>query len=218
MGNANLENQLEQIPKNAQKYIVRGDQNKRDIAPVGKVEHEFIIPLEGFGKGAAKPTAVNAGVCAGYGFSINDLGYFSFEVPRDWKEGTDIEIGIHWYIDETGAVQVQWAIIWLACAEDGTEDPTAAGATIESGDVTVPGTANLLVETDIHLPGASLSHHDVVLFQVKRIAAVGTDPTAEPVIVSLEAEYTQATPKGLEDLTAFTTTLVQDLKKQKITK
>jgi len=214
--------QVEQIQKNAKKYVIRGDQNKRDLAPVGKVEREFIIPLEGFGKGAAKPTAVIVNSCAGYGFSLNDLGYFSFEVPSDWKEDTAIEIGIHWYINEayaTGSGEVQWAIIWLACPEDGTEDPTAVGTTTLSGDINIPATANRLTEDDIHIPGTGLAHHDLVLFQVKRVALVGgSNPTAEPVIVSLEVEYTAATLKGLKDLTAFTATMAQDLKKQKIMK
>ena len=222
MANDSTLKQLEQIPAKRQKYVVKSDQIKRDLGIITKVKREFIIPLEGFGKGAAKPTETNAGVSSGYAFSINDLGYFSFEVPTDWAHGTDIEIGIHWYINEayaTGSGEVQWAVIWLACSEDATEDPTAAGANALSGDINIPATANRLVETEIDIPGASLAHHDIILFQVKRVALVGgSDPTADPVIISLEADYKVQIPKALKDLTAVTATLIQDSQKQKILK
>ena len=158
-----------------------------------RVEKEFVIPLDGFGKGAAKPAEVIVNSCLGYEFSINDLGYFSFEVPADWDSTEDIEISIHWYIDEAYALQsaeVQWAIIWVACSELGGEDPTAAGTTTLSGDVNIPATANTLIETNINIPAASLAQHDVLFLQIKRVALVGgTDPTAEPTICSLECEY-----------------------------
>lgn len=155
---------------------------------------EFIIPLSGFGTGASKPNETILGNYLGYAFSINDLGYFTCEIRPDWDGISDWEIWIHWYINEayaTNTGEVRWAVIFTATKEDGTEVVDVGSTTINGADVNIPATAKRLVETGIFIPAANIQAHDSLGFQVKRIALVGgSNPAAEPVIVSIEIEYT----------------------------
>ena len=177
--------------------VITGDLTVTDgdvlLTGTARVEKEFIIPLDGFGKGAAKPTEAVLGNYVGFAFSLNDLGYFEFEIPSDWDSTEDIEIVAHWYCNETYAAnsgEVRWAVIWTATKEDGTEAVDATTTTTPSEDVNIPATAKALTETKIAIPAASLAQHDVIGFQFKRVALDdGTDPTAEPVIISMECEY-----------------------------
>jgi len=156
-------------------------------------EVEFKIPIDGFGKGAAKPSETVLGDWVGYAFSINDLGYFSFEVPLDWDEVSDIDVALHWYIDEAYATrsgEVRFAAIATIRKEDGTEVVDSGTYSYNGSDMNIPATAKALAEYEISIPAADIALHDVIGFQIKRIALVGgTNPTAEPVIVGMEAEY-----------------------------
>jgi hypothetical protein len=157
---------------------------------------EFILPISGFGTGAAKPAETILGNYLGYAFTVNDLGYFTFEVPIDWNGTSDIEIFIHWYCNEAYALQsakVQWRLSYTATKEDGTEAVDAGSTDVDSGDISIPTLAKQLIETGLVIPAAALALHDSLGIQIKRIAASGTSPTAKPVIVSVEVEYISGT-------------------------
>jgi hypothetical protein len=166
----------------------------------GSSSTEIRIPIDGFGKGAAKPTETVLGNWFGYAFSINDLGYFSFEVPEDWDGTSDIDLALHYYIDEaysTHSGSVRFAAIRTIITEDGTETVDGSTATINGDDKTIPITAKALDEYEIEIPAATLALHDVIGFQLKRVAlSAGANPTAEPVIVGMEGEYKRAALVG----------------------
>jgi len=179
--------------------IIRGSQElsfstgSAAVAANDVVRREFIIPISGFGTGVAKPIETIVGNYVGYAFSINDIGYFVFEVPGDWDLASDMAIGIHWYCDEAYALnsgEVQWSVIFSAVNEDGGEAIDAATTPLVSGDINIPATAKHLVNTIIPIPEGSIAPHDMLGFQIKRIAIDGgTDPTAKPVVIAAECQY-----------------------------
>lgn len=120
----------------------------------------------------------------------------NFEIPYDCDVSEDIKIEIYWYIDEAYAAnsgEVQWRMQWSACPANGTEDisaPTHTG-TIDFGDQDIPATAKFLTEKSGLIPAASISDGDFVSATVDRVALDGgNNPTADPVIVQIEFEYT----------------------------
>ena len=165
------------------------------LVGTARVEKENLIPLSGNAVGGNKPTETIDTNSLGYAYGIGDIGYFGLEMPDNWDSSSDFEILIHWYSTEayaTNSGEVRWAIKWSAVKENGTETITVNNTTTNGVDVNVPATAKTLVETSIAIPAASLEAHDVILFQVTRVALVGgNDPSAAkaPVIISLEAEY-----------------------------
>jgi hypothetical protein len=178
----------------AANYTLFASDGKQTMVGTARVERDVVIPLTAFGKGVAAPATVYIGNYIGYEYTINDTAYFSTEVPYDWDSTSDLEIEIHWYIDEAYATapngEVRWNLIYTATKEDGSETVDAATATIDSGDINIPATAKRLVQTELSIPAASLQAHDVIGVQVKRIALVaGNNPTAKPTLIGAMIQY-----------------------------
>ena len=59
-----------------------------------------------------------------YEFALNDLAYFSIQVPHNYKEGTDITVHLHWTPgsrgNEEGTNKVGWKVIYSWANIDGT--------------------------------------------------------------------------------------------------
>ena len=120
----------------------------------------------------------------------------NFEIPYDCDTSADIKIEIYWYIDEayaTNSGEVQWRAQWSACPADETEAidaPTHTG-TIDFGDQDIPATAKFLTEVSGIIAAASIADADFVSMTIDRVALDGgSNPTADPVIVQIEVEYT----------------------------
>lgn len=163
-------------------------------ARVGK---ESILSVVSLAPGSSGASQTSIGNYPGWAFGINDDMLCEFEVPHDWDSSTDLEIKIYWGIDEAYAAnsgEVQWEVSWSACPSDETEaldSPTHTG-TIDYGDQNIPATAKYLTKTSAGaIAAASLSAGDLIGMTVKRIALDGgNNPTAEPVAVHIEVEYT----------------------------
>lgn len=130
----------------------------------------------------------------GYGFDIGEDGYVrAFEIPYDWDDSTDLELYIHFYVDEAYALnsgEVRWQINYTACKEDATEAVDGVSASLDTGDINIPATAKYLTEGFITLPHAQFEAHDTVFMSLTRIALTGgNNPAARPIVVSLEIEY-----------------------------
>lgn len=176
-------------------YAMFAADGELTLAGTARVEKENSIGLDGIGKGASAPTVTRLGDYYGYAFTIGDDGYASFEVPDEWDSTTAIDIAIHWYINEayaTNSGEVKWQVIYACTPENGAEAvdaPTHTG-TLTTGDVNIPATAKYLVESIVTIPAASIAAHDVIGLLVSRVAlTAGNNPTAEPVIVSMEYEF-----------------------------
>jgi len=175
-------------------YASFADDGTLTLVGTATVEKDVEIPLTAFGKGVAAPATVYIGNYIGYEYTTNDTAYFCTEVPYDWDSSSDLQIELHWYIDEAYATapngEVRWNLIYTATKEDGTEAVDAATATIDSGDINIPATAKRLVQTELAIPAAALQAHDVIGVQVKRVALVaGNNPTAKPTLIGAMIQY-----------------------------
>ena len=149
--------------------------------------------------GAAVPPLDVTGNYLGRLFDIDDLVYFDFEVPYDCDPSDDLDIEVHWFIDEAqddpgGAneEQVQWQADYTATREDGTEAVDAATTQLKSGDVAIPLVAKYLVQTAIGaLGGGTYEQDDVIGVKLSRVDIDDhDDPAGDPVALSVEIEYT----------------------------
>ena len=186
---------LTQVGAAANKMTVAAD-GEIGLEGTARVKREFTIQAVNLDKGSLGPDAVILGNTLGYSYDIGDDSVLSFEIPYDCDTSEDIKIEIYWYINEayvTNSGEVQWRIQWSACPANGTEAidaPTHTG-TIDFGDQDIPATAKFLTEKSGLIAAASISDGDFVSMTLDRVALDGgVDPTADPVIVQIEVEYT----------------------------
>ena len=157
-----------------------------------RVTRMINLGIDGLATGAAAPVVRRLGDFYGYEFSLNDDGFVRpFEIPYDCDITAPINFKIHWYINEAYGLsngEIKWEIKYTPRAIG--EDVSAGSATLDTGDINIPGTALFLAENAVVIPAAALAFDDVIGIQVKRIALTGgVDPAADPVIVGLEITY-----------------------------
>lgn len=177
-------------------YAQIADDGEITLAGTARVEKEFSINAISLAPGSTGPDAVILGNSIGYSYDIGDDSVVNFEIPYDCDTSENIKIEIYWYINEarSGSNQeVQWRIQWSACPANATEAidaPTHTG-TIDFGDQLIPATVKYLTEVSGTIAAASISDGDFVSMTVDRVALDGgNNPTADPVIVQIEVEYT----------------------------
>jgi len=183
-------------------YTTFANDGEINLVGTARVEKEIEIKAVSLAPGSTGPDAVILGNYLGYSYDINDDSVSDFEVPFDWAEGTDLTVKIYWYCNEDYALgdnngEVQWQILWSAMPKDESElvdSPTHTG-TIDYVDQNIPANAKELTSTaGGTIAGTSLSSGDMIGFTISRIALDGgNDPTADPVIVRIEIEYTSDT-------------------------
>jgi hypothetical protein len=166
------------------------------LAGTARVKKNVILPVQDLSVGGTAPDQTIIENFIGYSYDIADDSVFTFAVPNDWASGTDIAVGIHWYINEAYATnngEVNWQAAYSLCATNASEavDNCTEGS-ITSGDINIPATAKYLTTTDIgDIPNASIAAGDEIGVTLERIALVGgADPTADPVVVHVHLEYT----------------------------
>lgn len=177
------------VPTNYAKFAPDGELT---LVGTARVKNILNLGLDGLASGGAAPAINRTGNFYGYEFDLNEDGYVrSFEMPYDWDSSVNPILKIHWYINEAYALQsgeVRWQVNYSPTAETG-EAVDGATIALDTGDINIPATAKHLIESSITLTGIAVE--DVIGIQIKRIAlTAGNDPTADPVIVSLELEYT----------------------------
>ena len=159
----------------------------------GRVNVSRVVSLSGIGKGVSAPTETRTGNTFGWAFTIGDDGYFTFEPDYGRDSTTDVIVKIHWHINEayaTNSGEVKWQIDYTSATE-GTDTIDGATASLDTGDVNIHATAKTLMESLITIPAANVSVDDVVFCKISRVALTGgNNPTAEPVITSVEVETT----------------------------
>jgi hypothetical protein len=174
---------------NYARFAADGELNLYGTAKITKMVN---LGIDGLATGSAAPVVRRLGDFYGYEFSLNDDGYVRpFELPYDIDISQPINFKIHWYINEAYGLsngEIKWEIKYSPRAIG--EAVNAGSATLDTGDINIPGTALHLAENSMIIPAAALAFDDVIGIQVKRIALTGgVDPAAEPVIVGLEITY-----------------------------
>lgn len=132
-----------------------------------------------------------------YTFAVNDYVDLDFnEIPHDYKEGTDLEIHIHFANQGTNvdARGVKWEVTYSVCNMDGSAPYTEvfpATATV-SAEATLQ--ANITANSHIYLSlgtiaGTGLKIGAQIGLRLKRIAAAGTAPTSNPFALQVGIHY-----------------------------
>lgn len=162
-----------------------------------RVKKEIEIFPSSFAPGVSGASRVLTGYFDGWSFDIDDDMVATFEVLHDWDPTTNLELKVYWFIDEayaTGSGEIQWKIDWAAVPTDDTEaiDSPNHSGTIDFGDQDIPATAKYLTKSIAgNIAAASISEGDLIGIKLSRIDLDdGSDPTADPVVVRIEVEYT----------------------------
>lgn len=131
-------------------------------------------------------------------FGVNDaIQWQSIEALHDWKEGTDFEAHVHWALGAANDATprgVKWEIEWTASnpLESGVAPTAFPATTIQSVEFTVPAAQpdrTHRVGTIFVIPAGTLRIGAHLLVRLKRIAAAGTAPAADPFLISFGVHY-----------------------------
>lgn len=176
----------------ATNYLEIQSDGEINLHGTGRVKKRITLPLL---DGSTPPDAATTTYFTGWSFDIGDDARAHIAIPSDWDSTTGIDVIVSWYINEayaTGSGEVQWEVSsGNPAAGESILTPTKT-ATDTSGDIDIPATANLLVETNVlTIPYTALQASSMLGVAVERIALDdGSSPTADPVIVGIILEYT----------------------------
>ena len=150
--------------------------------------------------GGVEPTPVGAnGTWNSLEYTIDDYSYFSFAVPSDWEEGTDIEVKIYWFINEAGGSGqiIGWYITYGICPADESIDIQVAYADyVESGAIDIPTISRSLATTSLILDSTYITADTNLGIELGRYNNSWTSPTDEPKIVDIQIIYTSSSGGG----------------------
>ena len=155
------------------------------------------IPSAIFGKFADPPKAAAYGITFVLEFTVDqDLAYYNFCVPRDWRVGTDMNLSLFWTRSATGSDEsgktVKWEVKYLPI--NGIDENCNAGesaAAVQDTYDSASTTDQIVYATDgITIPGAALAVHDLVLLRVQAITPTGT-ALVEPALLGVCMLYTR---------------------------
>jgi hypothetical protein len=158
------------------------------------------------GFAAARVPAANAPTWASfqgnlnaYTFGLNDyIEFDALELVHDYMEGSDFELHLHWVtngLDGTDAA-VNWEIEYTI-ADMGNPTTTGAGdvfpaATVVAMEQTIPANTPDLTHMYLDLADITAGTFGVgalIKFRVRRIAAAGDDPSANPFGLMVGVHY-----------------------------
>lgn len=132
-----------------------------------------------------------------YSFAVNDyLDLPSIELMHDWEEGTEIEVHVHWATGGTNNATprgVKWQVEYSLAnkqGDGGTE--YFSGSTLLSAESTIEANEAAAHHRTTSLGTITTTGYKIgaaMLLQVKRIAAAGTAPAANPFGLQVGVHY-----------------------------
>jgi len=154
---------------------------------------------------AASAPAWNAlvGNLYAFQFAVNDYIYMEAqEFLHDWKEGTNVQIHLHWVtggLNDATVRGVKWEVEYSVC------NPVegAFGATAFTTTTTVSSEASIpaaqpdrthRITSIAMIPGTNLRIGAQIVMRLRRIAATATAPAANPFGISFGLHYESDTP------------------------
>jgi hypothetical protein len=162
------------------------------------VYNDIYLDIQPKSTGAGKPTlSTFSGNIQKYTFAINDITELGTnELLHDWKEGTAIELHVHWASNGTDASDryVKWEIdyTWANTVSAGGTTAFAAATTV-SAETTIPTSTNV-DKTHYYTSIATFTPTGgkigaALLLSLKRIAASSTAPTNNPWCLMVGVHY-----------------------------
>lgn len=144
-------------------------------------------------------------------FAVNDaLQYQSTELLHDWKEGSDLQVHIHWAtggLNDATVRGVKWEIEYTVCnpIESGVAPFAYTITNTQSLEFSIPAAQpdrTHRVSTIFTIPGATLKIGAQLLMRLKRIASVtNVAPVANPFVISFGVHF-QADTCGSRSVTS----------------
>ena len=128
-----------------------------------------------------------------YQFDVNDYAEIeAVELPHSWKEGSELEIHVHWAtggLNDATARAVKWEIEYAyAGMGNGTYTTTAT----DSAETAIPAaTADrtlFYTQIDTFTP-TGFGIGTQLVMRLRRIAATGTAPAADPFVLDIGVHY-----------------------------
>ena len=133
-----------------------------------------------------------------YGFAVDDYLESTAELLHSYKEGTALEIHIHWATNglDVDARAVKWEVEYTIANENTGVFTTN---TLLTGQTTIAANTadrtHLDTSMSATIAGTGRKIGDVILFRVRRIAATGglSAPSANPFGLNLGIHYEKDT-------------------------
>jgi hypothetical protein len=120
-----------------------------------------------------------------YTFAVGNYIYDNFEIIHDYKEGSNLDIHIHWTSNGVDAADryVKWEFEYSIANRNGDSPNSFATATVVSTEFLIP--ANTPTRTHYSVPigtidGTNLKIGAVLTYRLRRIASTGTAPSNNP--------------------------------------
>lgn len=142
--------------------------------------------------GANIPTwATVVGNLSQYRFAVNDyIEVMSQELLHNWKEGTTIDFHLHWI--SNGLEAIDTAVKWEVEYSFANPNGTFSSSTTISHEETIPANTadktHFLTNVGTYTPSSGVIG-SYVISRIRRIAATGTAPNANPFAMALGIHY-----------------------------
>lgn len=166
--------------------------------PEFDTKNHITIANANLGKGTSAPAQIVVGNYTAWEYNIGDDSVMCIELPHDADVTQAISMHLVWGINEAYAAnngEVQWRLDWSTIPSYGSGGnfvtPTFSG-NISSGDINIPATANDKYHTtNLTIAAGNFTALDLIGIKISRVALVGgSNPIADPYIVSAHLEYT----------------------------
>jgi hypothetical protein len=122
-----------------------------------------------------------------FGFGVGEDMDGSLQFSHRYKEGTDIQMHVHWAPVTAAAGRVQWSIhlYWLNAGGAAVGDPTALVV-----ETVCPGVAWQHMISNFPLSiGVGKTISSIVMFKIRRIAATTAEYGADAALMSVDGHY-----------------------------
>ncbi len=182
-----------QVGTEANHMEIETDGTSKNVGD-GTVFNDINTGLNPRNTGTGRPTLASfVGNLKEFQFAVNDFADLTpIELLHDWKEGSEIEFHLHW---ATGGANnatvraVKWEIEY-SIANMGTG--AFATSTVISLESTIPASEAARTHHYTSVGTYTMTGGHIgsqIAFRVKRIAASGTAPAANPFLLSIGIHY-----------------------------
>lgn len=156
---------------------------------------DIVCPLIVRTTGVGRPSlATLVGNILQYQFAVGDSAEIeSSEFPHNWKQGSEIEIHLHWALgaaNDATVRGVKWEVEYSYTSSHGG---SFSGTTVVSAETAIEAGAadRKMFYTSVHTftPVETVLIGTQILARAKRIAATGTAPAADPFALAVGLHY-----------------------------
>lgn len=176
---------------------------EKTIELVQTVWDDLVVPTANVklgGANAASEQAYKGGLVASFASNADNYMYFTFQMPHDYKEGTNVEFHIHWTISDDGgegaAENVKWDFTWSASspalAPTFEQWPGESSATLTVDVANMDADDHIATEIVV-MTGTNFKVSENIICSLKRDVGVASDYANEAYIVSLDVHYQKDT-------------------------